>query len=222
MKHRVIAIITCVLISFSIYAQDFGSYSIKTTLSKEDCMDRIDEWVALNLDSYSLNVDYKNEKTGRTIIKGRMTDTANGMYSVYRNAATASIQYLIVTDSKDNECVVTIKDLIYCFGTGGYVNYNALATSSLELMIDELDTIEMLGESIRITQEFLEKAESVIKEYEEVDDQLKNESLKKSDRKKIEKERKLLEGRKNVYLYVSRGASKFAMAILASIEDTLQ
>ena len=203
-------------------AQSFGTYSLETNLSKEDCMDRIDEWVALNLGSYSLNVDYKNEKTGRTIIKGVFVPGESAMYSVYRNALKASIEYTIVTEAKDNECIITFNSLYYCFKPGGYVDYDSIATSNLNLMVAEMELIEEIGERIEITPELLEKASGVIDEFNSVKEKLQDQTLKKSERKKIQKELDSMESDRNVYQDISLNSAKFLQALVSSFEKALK
>ena len=220
-KHLLLFAVTCIYCSIC-FAQNYGEYSIKTTLSKEECMDRLDEWVALSLGSYSLNVDYKNEKTGRTIMKGAFEDSNNRMYSVTKNAMSATIQYVIVTEAKDSVCKVTIKDLLYCFGGGGYVDYSTMHTKNIELVQSEIQAAEDLGGTIRITQSFLDEAEAITKEYDDISKLSRVESLKKSERKQYEKACDKMRGKRNVFMNISRDASEFALSILRSIEDALK
>lgn len=222
MKKLLLSLVSVTLLASVSFAQSFGTYSLETSLSKEDCMDRIDEWVALNLGSYSLNVDYKNEKTGRTIIKGRYVPSQNACYSVTKGAIDASIVYTIVTEAKDNECIVTFNDLFYCFNDGGYVDYSRIATQNLELMVSEMDEMESVGEKIEVTPEFLDVAAKVLDEYNSVADQLKDENLKKSERKKIDKTLSKMRGKRNVYYDVSMNSALFLKAIASSIEKSLK
>ena len=222
MKSIITLVFAAFITLWPSYSQSFGSYSIATTLSKEDCMDRIDEWVALNLDSYQFNVDYKNPKTGKTIIKGILEDKNNEMYSVSKGAVKASIQYLIVTEASDSCCVITFKELNYCFESGGYVNYDYIATQNLELMIDEMDYVELLGEKIAVNQDILDKTQDIIKEYDSLIEQIQDPTLKKSERKKLIKKEKELSGQRNVLLSVGGSSSAFVAAVLQSLEETLK
>ena len=222
MKRILLSVAAIFLFINLAIAQSFGTYSLQTNLSKEDCMDRIDEWVALNLGSYSLNVDYKNEKTGRTIIKGVYVPGESAMYSVYRNAIKASIEYTIVTEAKDNECIITFNSLYYCFKPGGYVDYDSIATRNLNLMVAEMELIEEIGEKIEITPELMEKASGVIEEFNSVKEKLQDQSLKKSERKRIQKELDSMESDRNVYQDISLNSAKFLQALVSSFEKSLK
>ena len=222
MKRLLLLISSILLVTQLADAQSFGTYSLETNLSKENCMDRIDEWVALNLGSYSLNVDYRNEKTGRTIIKGRYVPGEATMYSVYRNALIASIEYTIVTEAKENECVITFNNLYYCFTSGGYVNYDVIATRNIELMVAEMEVVEDIGEKIEITPEFLERASGIIDAYKAENEKLQDQNLKKSERKKIQKNLDRMEGERNVYQDVSLNSARFLQALVTSFEKALK
>ena len=222
MKKLYLTIAAVVISACLSFAQSFGPYSIVTQLSKDDCMDRIDEWVALNLGSYSLNVDYRNEKTGRTIIKGVYVPSENKCYSVYKNALRASIEYVIVTQAKDNECIITFNSLNYCFKNGGYVDYDGIATRNLDMMVDEMEFIEELGEKIDITPELMDKASAYLEEYNSTHDQLTNPELKKSERKKINKAIDKMQGKRNVYYDVSMNTALFLKALVTSFEKALK
>ena len=185
-------------------------------------MDRIDEWVALNLGSYSLNVDYKNEKTGRTIIKGSYIPSQNACYSVTKGAVNAVIVYTLITEAKDSACVITFNDLYYCFKDGGYVDYSRIATQNLELIVSETETMESLGEKIEVTPEFLDIASKVLDEYNSLAEQLKDENLKKSERKKLDKTLWKMQGKRNVFYDASMNSAQFLKAIALSIEKSLK
>lgn len=222
MKKFLLLLISSTLLASISYAQSFGTYSIETSLSKEDCMDRIDEWVALNLGSYSLNVDYKNEKTGRSIIKGHYVPSKSACYSVTIGAIDASIVYTLITEAKDHECLVTFNTIFYCFKDGGYVDYSRIASQNLELMVCEMEEMESIGEKVEVSPVFLDSANLVLEEYNSLTDQLKDENLKKSERKKIDKSLSKMRGKRNVYYDISMNSALFLKAIATSIEQSLK
>lgn len=221
MKRYILILIFCLFIVPS-FSQSFGVYSITTTLSKDDCMDIIDEWVALNQHSFKFSLDYKNTNTGKCIINGVINDDNSKMYSVSKGALTASIQYSIVTEACDNNCTISFNELNYCFKDGGYVDYDLIATKNLELMVDEISVVEELGETIEVNQALLNKTQSVIEEYDSLSERIKDSSLKNSERKRLEKELSKKVGMRNVYVSMGGNTNAFVTSVVSSLEKALK
>ena len=89
-------------------------------------------------------------------------------------------------------------------------------------MVSEMEAMESVGEKIEVTPEFLDTAAKFLDEYKSVADQLKDESLKKSERKKIDKSLSKMRGKRNVYYDVSMNSALFLKAIATSIEKSLK
>lgn len=221
MKHLIFCCILAVS-SITMFAQDlFEPYNVTTKLSKEMCWEAMNEWVALNMNSYRATVDYKSETSGKIIIKGRHQDDKAAGMCVVCDLLIPYVEYTLVVACKDSSCVLTFNDLLYTFEAGhGEVSY--LPTNVLEDCQREMEVVIDKGEKFQAddaSRMYLKE----LKEKMEAEQLIINDTnAKKKDKKRAETKYKELKSEANMYESAIRGLSAFNRDIKLAIFKYLQ
>lgn len=223
---KICILLALILCCGAVQAQelDFSNQSciVETSIPKSECWERINEWIALNIESYKASVDYSSYDTGKVIVKINTIDTKNEMWSVHHGIMVPYIKMTIVFECKDNECQINMKNIVYEFVSGGYVNYDHMSYSSMEICEKEMKYVVARGGKFIADNQFLLKLKSNEDKLDAYRSNMYNDSLSRRERKDAEYSYNQLKNSHNVNKSVATGIAYLLHSILSSIEASIQ
>lgn len=203
-------------------AQPYIEFSYDCKLSKTDCFNRIDEWLALNKTIYNIKIDYRNPDYGKYIINGETEDEHCHLYCVSYGGLSANFTYTLSIEIKDNICKLSFRNVVYNFSVTSYVDYDYLSTSMLKIIRDELNIIERGNNKLSIDERFKEKYRRLDESRQQLKSIADDETKKKKERKRAKNTLEETQGEYNVYLYCSSGPGVLFYDLSKSLSKLLK
>lgn len=161
-------------------------WEVTNTLSKEQNWEKTNEWIALNFSSYKASVDYKNEQSGKIIVKGIIKDMDGLMTSLMTHVLSASIEFTMVIQCQDSLCTIQFSNIL-CSFKSGYGNIDYLPTKILETCRDEMNITMIYGPNFTVDERLEKKYNEIESEYKTAESVAIDTTLKKNEQKKAKK-----------------------------------
>lgn len=128
-----------VFLSTVTYAQYMGDqHKINTSLTKDICWNKINEWVVDGFHRYHTVVDYEDKDFGWIVVKGRYNPELDGMISTLYNQLTPIIEFVLEFKCGDKSCTIVFREFYYTFNLGKTIvvdinNVEIIKSSTAEL-----------------------------------------------------------------------------------------
>lgn len=179
---RFLILILCFITFQTSFSQNLNTSSFDYECSKNDFIQKLEKWIAINKDK-ELKIDYINTEKGELIISGIYHPLKSGLHTTSFNILEPYITYSIEILCKDKTCNYSFKNITYYFKSS-YGDVSFLPKNYLDEAKIELNEIIANNAKFVIDKSFkysMEYNQEKMNSYKKIADDI---SQKKSVRKK--------------------------------------